>query len=176
MARRKNAIFSVYHALDENGYFDGGEKFPGNPANSGHQDYKGPVEYPRMFYHPKGEMRITQPAEIIMTPIGPKAVNEHKELIAAIAENEADGKRFREAGWHDTPAKAEAAAGRREAKQDDRQRIADLELEIKRLQAQRNSAVAESVNASAGASAPGPMSAKDALASTAPAGAEEEAA
>jgi hypothetical protein len=165
MARRKNALFGIYHAMDEAGYFDGeGDKFPGNPANASHKDYKGPVEYPKMFYHPKGLERIVQPAEIIETPIGPKMLNEKKELIGAMAENAADEQRLRAAGWHDHPGKAVAARTGVMPATSPADRIRELESEIKRLEAMRNSetaAVAAEQNAVRGNA--GPVSAADAL-------------
>src|SRR5258705_5382316 len=168
MARRQNARFSIYDALDANGYFDGGPqaKFPGNPANAEHADYKGPVEYPRMFYHPEGKERVVVPAEIIETPMGAKLVNEHRELICAIAADAAEAAKFRAAGWHDHPAKANAKAGRAVAPQTASDKIAELEAEIRRLTAARNSeqAILVAADRAAGATvAGGPLSASEAL-------------
>jgi hypothetical protein len=152
--------FTIYDALEKSGYFDK------NPANSYARDttdgsslYKGPVSYPKMFYHPLGEEKITVPAEVISTPMGAKEVGEQRELIWQLANSAAEDKALRADGWWDHPAKAIRA--RVEAhierlseigKMDDKtrakllatiptmssdQRIKDLEAEITRLTGQR---------------------------------------
>lgn len=138
MARRRNqAIHTVYHALEQAGRFDD------NPANAfadaerdGQPFRTWPVRYPKMFYHPTGERRIIRAAQIENTPFGPRKVNEHWEVINTLATSEAEEKRLREAGWHDHPMKAEAAAGRAVMAMTPQQKIEDLEGEIARLKAE----------------------------------------
>jgi hypothetical protein len=96
-----------------------------------------------MFYHPKGEERVVTPAEVIMTPLGPKELNEHRELISATANNLEEETRLRDAGWHDHPAKAIAAAGGIAPAISSDARIQDLEAQIARLQAERNNETAK---------------------------------
>lgn len=109
MARGKR-MFTVFDAMDQKGYFDS------NPANASAQDesgvtlYKGPVEFPRMLYHPEGKRRITVPAEIIVTPLGPKAVGEQSELISQIVQDAEEEAKMLKAGWHKLPADAMRAA------------------------------------------------------------------
>lgn len=168
MARRQRDVrHSIYDVMDAKGYF------LDNPANSdadaerdGRPFRSWPVKYPMMFYHPKGEMRITNPAEVIVTPMGPKLVNEHKEMICAIAESEADEKKLRDAGWHDHPSKANAAAGREATAINPAQTIGDLQAEIARLQAKLNSESSNALNSTnkASAAAAGPMTTTKALA------------
>lgn len=167
MARRnKDARYSVFDAMEANGVFDE------NPANaSADQERDGvkfrtfPVRYPKMFYHPKGEVKITRQAEAISTPIGPKFVNERKEMISALAQDEADEKKLRDAGWHDHPSKALAAAGLDAPAISPAQTISDLQGEIARLQARLNSESAQQLNGDMGSKAAGPVTAAKALAS-----------
>src|ERR1700682_3537944 len=92
--------------MEANGVFDD------NKANASSPDYEGPVQYPKMFYHPLGATRMTVPADIVMTPIGPKADGEQREIIWETAVNKAEGDVLRAEGWHDHPAKAIAASGK----------------------------------------------------------------
>lgn len=98
--------FTIYDALEAAGFFDN------NPANTFARDkdgmnlYKGPVEYPKMLYHPRGEEVITVPAEIVATPLGAKLVGEQKKLISKIVENAEQDEAAQAEGWHDHPAKA----------------------------------------------------------------------
>lgn len=99
--------FTIYDALDKTGYFDK------NPANStaydkttGNSTYLGPVQYPKMLYHPLGEEKITVPAELITTPFGPKAVGEQREMLWEIVDSQEKEAELVMEGWHDHPAKA----------------------------------------------------------------------
>lgn len=95
--------FTIYDAMEAKGVFDS------NPANQFAKDstglpiYKGPVEYPKMLYHPKGEERVSKPAEAISTPFGPKMVGEERRLIFRTVENEEEEKELLKAGWHRHP-------------------------------------------------------------------------
>lgn len=127
--------FTVYDAMDARGEF---EK---NPANADAMDraegvslYKGPVPYPKMFYHPKGEERIINPGETIMDPIqGAIKVGVLKEIIWEMAQNEDDEKRLRAAGWHDHPSRAIAAGGGEAPPISSDQRIAELQAQLAAL-------------------------------------------
>src|SRR5262249_43191656 len=68
--------------------------------------YKGPVEYPKMMYHPLGETRIVVPAEVLQTPLGPKLVGEQREMLHKTVGNEAEEAALVAEGWHDHPAKS----------------------------------------------------------------------
>ena len=103
MARRN--IFTIYDVMNDKGVFEE------NPANACSPKYAGPVSYPRMLYHPLGEMRITQKAEIIVTPMGPEKVGQQQELIHAIANDAEEEAALLEKGWHRLPADAIAASG-----------------------------------------------------------------
>lgn len=146
--------FTIYDALEKAGAFDS------NPANhfardktNGSSLYKGPVEYPKMFYHPQGEQRVLVPGEWIATLNGPKLVGEQKELVSQTVEDLVAENALRADGWWDHPAKAvrariEAAiaAGTLPASalktipaMSSDQRIKDLEAELTRITASRDS-------------------------------------
>lgn len=106
MARRSN-IHTVYHVMEEKGVFER------NAANVDSRDqttmeslFKGPVQYPRMMYHPKGAEKIIVPAEIIETPMGPKRVGEQRQLVYKVVTTEAEERNLKALGWHLTPAAA----------------------------------------------------------------------
>lgn len=104
--------FTVYDALAVRG------EFAKNPANRDAKDQFGrgayvPTVYPKMFYHPTGEETIVQRAEMISTPFGPKEVGEIKKIISKTAQNESEAQELLSAGWHDHPAKALRAGGKK---------------------------------------------------------------
>lgn len=99
--------FSIYDALDKKGYFDS------NPANSFARDkvtgaslFQGPVEYPKMMYHPEGEEKIIAPGEVVTNALGAMRVGEQREMLYQIVEGPAEEKVLRAEGWHDHPARA----------------------------------------------------------------------
>ena len=130
MANSRKTRFTIYDVMESQGVFED------NPANACSPMYKGPQEYPKMFYHPEGKEIITQRAEIIATPMGPERVGEIKELIwrgAADADEEAA---LRELGWHDHPAKAMKAAGKEMPQVAHIGREMELEAQIEALKKQ----------------------------------------
>lgn len=122
--------FTVYDVMEAQGVFED------NPANSQSPDFKGPLEYPKMFYHPEGRERITQRAEILATPLGPQKVGELKELVSRLALDATQEAELRSLGWHDHPSKAIAASGREAPPTVSLNREADLEAQIAVLQQQ----------------------------------------
>ena len=91
--------FTVFDMMEAKGIFSA------NPANVTARDpvtgvslYKGPVPFPKMFYHPKGEKRA-----IVGSFAGAK------ELVSRIANNAAEAEQLLRAGWHEHPADAIAA-------------------------------------------------------------------
>lgn len=126
----RHSRFTVYDVLDARGVFDE------NPANAQSPQYGGPVEYPKMFYHPTGKQRVIQKAEILQTPYGPVKVGEQWELIGRLVKDPEEEGRARQAGWHDHPAKAIEAGGRDAPPMTAHGRIADLERQLAALQAQ----------------------------------------
>ena len=122
--------FTVFDVLDQKGVFEE------NPANPQSNLYMGPIEYPKMFYHPTGKRRIVQKAEILATPMGPMKVGEQFEMISRVVNTPEDERRAREAGWHDHPAKAIEAGGEHAPPMTAHGRIADLERQLLILQGQ----------------------------------------
>lgn len=158
--------FTIYDALEKAGYFDlnPANSFSRNPTD-GSSLFQGPVEYPKMLYHPEGETRQTVAPELLSTPLGPKEVGEQRELIWQIVNSPAEEKALTSDGWHTHPAKAirarvEALISRLadEDKLDDKtkakllasiptmssdQRIKDLEAELARLTAVHSAEAAQ---------------------------------
>jgi hypothetical protein len=126
----RHSRFTIFDVMEAQGTFDL------NSANSSSPRYSGPVEYPKMFYHPTGKTRVIQRAEILNTPFGPQKVGEQFELISRLAKDEGEEDRLRTAGWHDHPAKAIAAGGGDAPPMTAHGRIADLERQLAALQAQ----------------------------------------
>lgn len=120
----RHSRFTVYDVMEAKGIFDM------NPANASSPQYQGPVEFPKMYYHPTGKMRVIQKAELLNTPIGPQKVGEQFELIARVARDETEAARLERAGWHDHPAKSIAASGAPAPAMTAHGRIADLERQV----------------------------------------------
>jgi len=63
-----NKVYSVYHAMEDRGVFEM------NPANAQSVDkdglslYKGPVSYPRMLFHPRGELEVVFQGVLVVDP------------------------------------------------------------------------------------------------------------
>lgn len=135
MSYRDN-IFTVFDLMEKKGFFSS------NPANVNSQGpdrqplYKGPVQYPKMLYHPKGETRVTVPAEIISTPFGPKAVGEQRQIIDKIVESPQEEAVLKKLGWLDHPAKSIHAGGGAAPALTSPERIATLEEQVAALMAE----------------------------------------
>jgi len=142
MARGHKA-FTIFDVMEAKGVFED------NPANIFSPEYAGPVSYPRMFFHPKGEFRVTVAAEQIVTPMGPKLVGEQRELIWQLAKDEAEEKALRAKGWHDHPSKAVAAGAGVEPEISDAEKVGELEAELAKLRAQLASKDKEKADAAA---------------------------
>lgn len=146
MAKRAR-MYTIYDKLEERGDFDN------NPANAqADQEVKAaavadgkaiwPVPYPKMFYHPKGERYVLVAGKFEMTVMGPQELGKQTALVSKIANNEREAKALVADGWHDNPADSEAAAEGREAAGESE---ADLDSQIRALEAKRNSARARAI-------------------------------
>lgn len=104
-------IHTRYHVMEATGVFD---QNPANPTardDEGLSIYRGPVEFPKMLYHPKGETRVIVPGEVVLSPGGRESlVGQQSELVWQLAKDESEQAALVAAGWHLTPAKAIAAA------------------------------------------------------------------
>lgn len=126
----RNHRFTIYDAMEAKGVF------AANPANVDSRDaeglsaFKGPVEYPKMLYHPRGEERIVTPARREPSPIGPMEIPAVRELINCQVNSREEEEEKKGEGWHDHPAFAiEARTGIRPA-MGSAQRVRDLEAEL----------------------------------------------
>jgi hypothetical protein len=106
MAKQHNKSFTIYDVMEANGVFSD------NPANADAATYAGPQQYPRMLYHPKGEEKVTNQGEVLVTAFGPKMVNVQKELISKIVNNKAEEDEALAQGWHKHPAGSMVAGGK----------------------------------------------------------------
>lgn len=138
-------IHTVYDRMAARG------DFRKNPANqdavdpiTGQSGYSGPVPFPKMLYHPKGLKRVTMAAEMVATPFGPQMLNEQKELISKVVNNEQELQGLLAIGWHEHPSDAIAAgftpeeilAGAVAPPKSSATRISSLEEQVKRLTAE----------------------------------------
>lgn len=107
--RPRGKRFTIYDQMEERGVF------AANPANADSQNeqgeplYKGPVEYPKMLYHPHGELYVAIPAMPEVTPFGPRMLNEQKRLITKVIGSKEEELEALQEGWHDHPQKAHQA-------------------------------------------------------------------
>lgn len=135
MAQRNR--FTIYDVLDAKGVFDSNPANPGSRNHEGQALYAGPVEYPKMVYHPLGLERIVVPAEVITTPYGPKEVGEQRELISQVVNNAEEEQKLVAAGWHLHPAAAIQASGKTAPETGAEFELDELDRRLAALQAQR---------------------------------------
>lgn len=144
----RNKIFTVYDMMEDKGVFSS------NPANADSRDkegqslYNGPVQYPKMLYHPLGEQKIIEPERQEMGPFGPVRIPAKYEMISVVAKSEAEEAKLVSEGWHTHPARALKAAGKDAPATSSADHINHLESELKRLQDQLAAATSEKVVAS----------------------------
>lgn len=126
-----------YHVMEAEGVFD---ENPANPTardRDGMSLYTGPVQFPKMLYHPQGEERVTAPGEYVLSPGGRESlVGQQRELVHRIVNNAEEEAAALAEGWHTTPARAIAASGRTPPPESPAQIISDKDAEIERLKAQ----------------------------------------
>lgn len=151
--------YTIYDVLEKKGIF------AANPANIGSFDletheplYKGPVEFPKMLYHPKGERRMISRGEMIETPMGAKVVGEQWELISQIVNSAEEEAKLLAEGWHHKPWQAmkaagvdvtamEAAAARAPQSENDKDaRIRVLEAKLAEMQAAADAPIIQSIS------------------------------
>ncbi len=90
MAKAKR-IFTVYDQLE----------FP-------EYEYKA---FPKMLFHPKGELEVLNQGEIQNMPWGPEVRNRTYRMKHLIVQDEAEKAKALKAGWHESEAEAEEARG-----------------------------------------------------------------
>lgn len=137
MRTSRAKMHTAFHVMEAQGFFDS------NPANAGAMNpedgsplYNGPIEYPKMLYHPTGAERQVEPQRIEPSPTGNIIIPARKEMITKIVNNPVEEDKYRAEGWHDHPADAIAAGGGVAPLKSSDQRIKQLEAELARLQKQ----------------------------------------
>lgn len=126
---RPSRRFTVYDMMEDKGLFES------NPANLHSRDstglplYKGPVEFPKMLYHPVGETKVSKPAEAINTPFGPKWVGEERQLINKTVETKEEEEILLKEGWHFSPGAATRAGQKARGEKVDLEVLNPLEKE-----------------------------------------------
>lgn len=110
------ARYSVFDVMENKGVFRA------NPANAhardvdGNSAYKGPVQYPKMMYHPTGETKITVPAAAEVGSLAGQYsgmyLNEQREMIHRIVNDDVERDEALDAGWHLHPSHAIEAGNR----------------------------------------------------------------
>lgn len=145
MRGRGPQMHTIFHMMEARGVFSS------NPANSyavdeveGTSLYKGPVEYPKMFYHPTGETHVLVEAQPLVNPVTGEPIldrngeqilrGEQREIIWQLAHSEDEEEDLRAEGWHDHPALAISAGGGTAPAMSSDQRIKDLEAQLARTQ------------------------------------------
>lgn len=152
MARnRMNKVYSIYHSMEDRGLFETNKANAQAVNNDGLSIYEGPVQYPKMLYHPKGEMRcVTQGIMVtdrdnrpVFDETGkPKyagAVYEVKNIVVDSAEQEEE---MVNQGWHYTEAQALRANPETFHKAPPKTKAEEQEEKIKELEKQLEAAVA----------------------------------
>lgn len=129
--------FTVFDVMEAKGVFKR------NPANINAQNeqgqplYNGPVQYPKMLFHPKGEERIISQGELVVTPLGPQRIMQQREIIYQVVNSKAEEDELVNQGWHTHPANAIRASGKEAPATGADQVIADLQRKIAELQSQQ---------------------------------------
>jgi hypothetical protein len=107
MTLKNGDRFTVYDAMEASGYFSR------NPANAGARDadgrslYAGPVKFPMMLYHPRGEERVLVPGTKERTTYGTvETFGEQWEIISQVVTTEVALAEALAEGWHKHPAMA----------------------------------------------------------------------
>ena len=106
----RGRVFTIFDVMEDKGVFRANSANPNAVDREGRPLYAGPVQFPMMVYHPKGEEEILVPGVAEMTPFGPKMVGEQRGIIYRIVGNAQELREATAEGWHDHPAKAIAAA------------------------------------------------------------------
>ena len=102
----QNKRFTIYDGMAARGVFASNPANVGAVNEQGEQIYRGPVEYPKMFYHPTGEEEVIRHGTWEDTKLGPKYLGEQTAIISRMAKSEEEEKILVGEGWHDHPAKA----------------------------------------------------------------------
>lgn len=107
--RPRGRRFTIYDMMEEKGVFAANAANADSQTDTGEPLYAGPVEYPKMLYHPQGALFVAVPANPEVTPFGPKMLNEQKRLITRVVGTREEELEALTDGWHLHPAHAHKA-------------------------------------------------------------------
>jgi hypothetical protein len=153
---RMGSVYSVYHAMEDKGFFDVNKANASAVNNDGVSIYDGPVQYPKMLYHPKGELAcITQGIMVTDRDNRPVYDEAGKPKFAGavwgvkymIVDSEAQEAELVGQGWHFTEAQALRAnpetahkAPPKSQAELQKERIAELEKKLAESEARQQQA------------------------------------
>jgi len=145
MPRARANMFTIFNVMEKKGYFSSNPANPGSQSEDGLGLYTGPVEYPKMLYHPEGLERVIVPGELILTPGGrEKLVGEQRELVWRVVNDKKEEEEFRSLGWHLNARDSILAGGREAPPPSVAQVVEDKDARIRELE--RKLAEAQSVH------------------------------
>lgn len=98
---------TIYGVMERRGVFASNPANVGATSEDGQNLYLGPQPYPKMLYHPQGEMRVLVRGELVKDVAGDvHLVGQQTEIIHRVVANRKEHEELRKLGWHDHPAKA----------------------------------------------------------------------
>jgi hypothetical protein len=112
---RMNKVYSIYHSMEDRGLFETNKANVQAVSNDGLSIYEGPVQYPKMLYHPKGELHCISQGILVTDrdsrPVfdetgKPKYAGAVWGVKNVIVESEAQEEEMVALGWHYTEAQA----------------------------------------------------------------------
>jgi hypothetical protein len=112
---RMNKVYSIYHSMEDRGLFEMNKANTQAVSNDGLSIYEGPVQYPKMLYHPKGELHCISQGILVTDrdsrPVfdergQPKYAGAVWGVKNVIVESEAQEEEMIALGWHYTEAQA----------------------------------------------------------------------
>ncbi len=135
---RLSKRYSIYDVMEDKGVFEA------NPANVyaiNHEKqslYKGPVEYPKMFYHPTGEEQVINPGTTELITGQYVVMGRLLETKWKLANNKEEEKQLRKDGWHDHPSLAAVAGGKASPVIASPERMSEIDRQIALLTAEKS--------------------------------------
>jgi len=107
MTLKNGDRFTVYDAMEASGAFLSNPANPNSRDAQGRSLYKGPVKFPMMLYHPRGEERISVHGTRERTSYGTVEVfGEQWEIVSREVASEEELSEALAEGWHKHPAMA----------------------------------------------------------------------
>ena len=107
MTLKNGDRFTVYDAMEAAGYFSTNPANPNSRNKDGQALYQGPVKFPMMLYHPRGEERVIVPGTKERTSYGTvETFGEQWEIISREVSSEEELSEALAGGWHKHPAMA----------------------------------------------------------------------